>query len=164
MTIPEACLLVLQAAAHSLNRQEERGRIFVLDMGKPVKIVDLARNLIRLSGLRPDEDIKIAYTGLRPGEKLYEELFHSRESLEQTDAKGILAAAPHAIERGLIIRIFDEMKRMIEQDDLVGALRLLKSTVTDFTPGAEIRAMMDRSGTVPKSEASVLRHLSSDSE
>jgi O-antigen biosynthesis protein WbqV len=164
MTIPEACLLVLQAAAHSLNRQEERGRIFVLDMGKPVKIVDLARNLIRLSGLRPDEDIKIAYTGLRPGEKLYEELFHSRESLEQTDAKGILAAAPHAIERGLIIRIFDEMKRMIEQDDVVGALRLLKSTVTDFTPGAEIRAMMDRSGTVPKSEASVLRHLSSDSE
>jgi O-antigen biosynthesis protein WbqV len=143
MTIPEACLLVLQAVARSLNRQEERGRIFVLDMGEPVKIVDLARNLIRLSGLRPDEDIKIVYTGLRPGEKLYEELFHSRESLEQTDAKGILAASPLAIERGLIIPIFDGMKRMIDQDDVAGALRLLKSTVTDFTPGTEIRALIE---------------------
>lgn len=164
MTIPEAGLLVLQAAEQGLRRQEERGRIFVLDMGNPVKIVDLARNLIRLSGLRPDEDIKIVYTGLRPGEKLYEELFHSRESLEPTDAEGILAAAPHAIERGLIIRIFDEMKRLVDQGNKAGALRLLKSTVTDFTPGAEIRTMLERTGNSPVAEASVLRQLSSEPE
>ena len=142
MTIPEASVLVLQAAAYSLDRREERGRIFVLDMGSPVKIVDLARNLIHLSGLRPDKDIEIVYTGLRPGEKLYEELFSAREALEQTGVPGILAASPHAIEQALIVRIFDEMARLIAADDAPGALRLLHSTVTDFTPGPEIQALM----------------------
>ncbi|KAB0681524.1 polysaccharide biosynthesis protein [Aureimonas leprariae] len=137
MTIPEACLLVLQAAAHSLRRPGERGRIFVLDMGTPVKIVDLARNLIRLSGLRPEVDVRIVYTGLRPGEKLYEELFDARETLAQTDAAGILAASPRAIEYGVMARILDEMRRLIEANDVAGALRLLQSTVPDFVPGPE---------------------------
>ncbi|HEY9056308.1 MAG TPA: nucleoside-diphosphate sugar epimerase/dehydratase [Aurantimonas sp.] len=142
MTIPEACLLVLQSAAHSLEEPEERGRIFVVDMGAPVKIAELARNVIRLSGLRPDTDVKIVYTGLRPGEKLYEELFDSRETLEQTDIEGILVAFPRAIECGVILRIFDEMRRLIDAHDLAGALRLLKSTVTEFNPGEEVLAMM----------------------
>ncbi|WP_192259647.1 polysaccharide biosynthesis protein [Mesorhizobium caraganae] len=142
MTISEACLLVLQAAAHSHARQEERGRIYVLDMGSPVKIVDLARNLIRLSGRRPDTDIQIIYTGLRPGEKLYEELFDNKETLSGTGASGILAASPRSIERELIVRIFDQMKRRIDAQDLPGALRLLKSTVGEFTPGSEIHLLM----------------------
>ncbi|WP_181763488.1 nucleoside-diphosphate sugar epimerase/dehydratase [Mesorhizobium sp. B2-4-15] len=138
MTIPEACLLVMQAAAHNSAQQEERGRIYVLDMGSPVKIVDLARNLIRLSGRRPDTDIRIVYTGLRPGEKLYEELFDSKETLSQTGASGILMASARSIELALIERIFDEMQRMIDAQDLPGALRLLKSTVAEFTPGAHV--------------------------
>jgi O-antigen biosynthesis protein WbqV len=142
MTISEACLLVLQAAAHSRARQEERGRIYVLDMGSPVKIVDLARNLIRLSGRSPDTDIQIVYTGLRPGEKLYEELFDNKETLSGTGASGILAASPRSIEGALIVRIFDEMKRRIDAQDLPGALRLLKSTVGEFTPGNEIHLLM----------------------
>lgn len=79
MTIPEAASLVLQSGVYAKG-----GEIFILDMGEPVKIVDLARNLIRLSGLEPDVDIKIEYTGLRPGEKLYEEMFMSEEVLTRT--------------------------------------------------------------------------------
>ena len=85
MTIPEAVGLVLQSAA-----QGDGGEIFVLDMGKPVKIVDLARQLIELSGLRPDEDIEIEFIGLRPGEKLFEELSHSGENVTPTNHPKIM--------------------------------------------------------------------------
>ena len=79
MTIPEAVALVLQASAHGIGREEERGQIFVLDMGAPIRVVDVARRLIRLAGLEPDRDIEIRFTGLRPGEKLYEEMFDGAE-------------------------------------------------------------------------------------
>ncbi len=96
MTVREAVELVLQASAHATTAGTERGKIMVLDMGNPVKIADLAKQMIRLAGLKPDEDIKIVYTGLRPGEKLYEELFCDSEQLTPSGADGVhlAAAAP----------------------------------------------------------------------
>jgi FlaA1/EpsC-like NDP-sugar epimerase len=89
MTIPEAASLVLQAGTYANG-----GEIFVLDMGEPVKIDTLARNLIRLTGLVPDEDIKIEYTGMRAGEKLYEEKLMSEEGMKTTPNKLIHIGSP----------------------------------------------------------------------
>jgi len=89
MTIPEAVSLVLQASFYA-----DGGEIFVLEMGEPVKIDDMARNLIRLSGFKPDVDIQIVYTGLRPGEKLYEEILMDEEGLRETENKLIHIGRP----------------------------------------------------------------------
>lgn len=106
MTIPEAVSLVLQAGAYCKG-----GEIFVLDMGKPVKILDLAKNLIRLSGYRVDEDIKIEFTGLRPGEKLYEELLMAEEGLTETDNKLIHIGKPIMIDE---MKFFVQLKELKE--------------------------------------------------
>lgn len=92
MTIPEAVSLVLQAGTYA-----ESGTLYVLDMGDEVRIDSLARNLIKLSGLKPDVDIKIQYTGLRPGEKLYEEKLMEEEGLRTTPNKLILIGRPHSL-------------------------------------------------------------------
>ena len=90
MTVKEASSLVLQAVAMPADSiEKQKGNIFVLEMGEPVKIVDLAMQLIRLSGLRPSEDISISYTGVRPGEKLHEELFDQNETLLDTKISDI---------------------------------------------------------------------------
>lgn len=106
MTIPEAVSLVLQAGAYCKG-----GEIFVLDMGKPVKILDLAKNLIRLSGYRVDEDIKIEFTGLRPGEKLYEELLMAEEGLTETANKLIHIGKPIEIDE---MKFFVQLKELKE--------------------------------------------------
>lgn len=106
MTIPEAVSLVLQAGYYAKG-----GEIFVLDMGQPVKIADMARNLIRLSGLEPDVDIKIEYTGLRPGEKLYEELLMDEEGLQETENKLIHIGKPIIMDDEL----FQQQLKQLEE-------------------------------------------------
>jgi len=111
MTIPEAAQLVLQAGAMA-----DGGEIFVLDMGKPVKIVDLARDLIRLSGLKPDEDIKIKYTGLRKGEKLYEELLMSEVALTSTNHEKIFVEKPMEYDMEFVKQSVEEFQNIIYSD------------------------------------------------
>ena len=101
MTIPEAVRLVLNASAHALARQAERGKIMVLDMGKPIRIVDLAERMIQLAGYKPRIDIDIVFTGLRPGEKLYEELFDPSEVQHEQTEEGYFVAAPRVIDKAL---------------------------------------------------------------
>mgnify|MGYP000445220279 CR=1 FL=1 len=111
MTIPEAVQLVIQAGAMAKG-----GEIFVLDMGQPVKISDLAKNLIKLSGFEPDVDINIEYTGLRPGEKLYEELLLKEEGLESTKNNKIYIAKPIHTDLALLRRELDCLKEIIMND------------------------------------------------
>ena len=111
MTIPEAVSLVLQAGA-----QAKGGEIFVLDMGKPVKILDLALNLIRLSGYRPYEDIDIRFTGLRPGEKLYEELLMSEEGLQSTENELIHIGKPIEFDEERFCQQLKELDELSRQD------------------------------------------------
>lgn len=111
MTIPEAVSLVLQAGAYAKG-----GEIFVLDMGEPVKIADLARNLILLSGHKPDEDIQIVYTGLRPGEKLYEEMLMHEEGLQETENKLIHIGKPIKMDEEHFLLQLENLKEYVVQE------------------------------------------------
>lgn len=111
MTIPEAVSLVLQAGALAHG-----GEIFVLDMGEPVKILTLAENLIRLSGLEPYKDIDIVFTGLRPGEKLYEELLMNEEGLASTQNKQIYVGKPIAIDYDVFFEDLEKLRTALEDD------------------------------------------------
>ena len=126
MTIPEAVSLVLQAGAYAKD-----GEIFVLDMGEPVRIDDLARNMIRLSGFEPDVDIKIKYTGLRPGEKLYEELLLSEEGIEKTDNDLIFIGHPEEFDESVLL---SHLKALENAQDMSGSelRRQLQKVVTQY--------------------------------
>lgn len=125
MTIPEAAQLVLQAASYAHG-----GEIFVLDMGEPVKIYDLAKNLIRLAGYKPDEDIKIEVCGLRPGEKLYEELLMDEEGLTNTSHNKIFIGKPLDVDRAELEKMIEELESVVE----TGNAELIKDAVAKAVP------------------------------
>lgn len=130
MTIPEAVSLVLQAGAYAKG-----GEIFILDMGKPVKIADMARNLIKLSGYEPDIDIKIEYTGLRPGEKLYEELLMKEEGLQDTPNHLIHIGKPIEMDEDVFLEKLIHLKKEAyeETNDI---RHLIKDIVPTYHPKA----------------------------
>ncbi|MDE2335667.1 MAG: polysaccharide biosynthesis protein [Rhodospirillales bacterium] len=135
MTVREAVGLVLQASvAGCAGETGANGGIFVLDMGAPVKILDLARQMIRLAGLRPDTDVPIRFTGLRPGEKLFEEIFHGQEPPVATDIPGLLMATPRTADAALVGRSIEEIAAACRggQENLARAL--LARMVPDYTP------------------------------
>jgi FlaA1/EpsC-like NDP-sugar epimerase len=133
MTIPEACQLVLQAAAIG-----EGGQICVLDMGEPVKIVDLARNLILLSGLRPDEDIKIEFSGMRPGEKLYEELSTLLENTVATGHEKIRIFVGNGMAHGDMLTWLGRLREICDARDAGGLVVALKEIVLDYNPSTHL--------------------------
>jgi FlaA1/EpsC-like NDP-sugar epimerase len=133
MTIPEACQLVLQASAIG-----EGGQICVLDMGHPVKIVDLARNLILLSGLRPDEDIKIEFSGMRPGEKLYEELSTLLEDTIPTEHEKVRIFVGNGMPEEDMLIWLEELRSICEAKDAGRLVVALKEIVQDYSPSTEL--------------------------
>jgi FlaA1/EpsC-like NDP-sugar epimerase len=132
MTIREAVELVLQSMVIGGDAHFSEGKLFVLDMGAPVKIVDLAHQMIKLAGLKPDEDIKIEFTGLRPGEKLYEELFYGEEALVETESKGIMLASPQVSDYLLIRRALQEIEERCLRNDEEGAVAILTRQVPEY--------------------------------
>jgi O-antigen biosynthesis protein WbqV len=141
MTVREAVGLVLQASVIGVRGAElpgaGQGGIFVLDMGPPVKIVDLARQMIRLAGLRPDEDVEIRFTGLRPGEKLHEEMFHGQEPPVPTGHAGLLMAAPRTADPAIVGRAIEEIAAACRGGQPRLALTLLGRLVPEFDHNAD---------------------------
>lgn len=135
MTVREAVELVLQAAALETAATRDRGGITVLDMGDPVRIVDLADRMIRLAGLEPGRDIEIAFTGLRPGEKLHEELFHGAETLEATEVPAIRRAHPRTADRALIERGLDELEAAARARQSAATMEVLGRMVPEYEGG-----------------------------
>lgn len=127
MTIPEACRLVMEAATMGKGNE-----IFVFEMGKPVKIVDLAKRMIELAGFKPGEDIEIQFTGLRPGEKLYEEVLSNGENTIPTENKKIKIAKVRHYEYSDILGSFGEFERLSREVDILETVRLMKEVVPEF--------------------------------
>ena len=129
MTIPEAAGLVLQAATLGSG-----GEIFVLDMGKPVRIVDLARQLIELSGFKPDEDIDIEFVGLRPGEKLFEELSHKGENVTPTTHPKIMRFVCDGQSLTGVKDLFVNLENRIHSAEVEELKLMIKSGVPEYQP------------------------------
>ena len=129
MTIPEAAQLILQAGAMG-----EGGEIFILDMGDPIKIDHIARDLIRLSGLEPDADIQIDYVGLRPGEKLYEELITEGEGIVKTEHKKIMVLRGSHHNLQILNGNIGKLAALAEDQDTEAIIERLREIVPEYSP------------------------------
>ena len=138
MTIREAVELVLQAATLRDDTVDEGGAILVLDMGKPVKILDMAHEMIKLAGLTPREDIEIKITGLRPGERLYEDLFDDAEELLPTSHAAMMAARPRVADRAFVEKGISAMVQAAGAGDDIAVRELMARLIPDFT-SAEVK-------------------------
>jgi O-antigen biosynthesis protein WbqV len=132
MTVREAVELVLQVAANRLGSEEQRGCIFVLDMGEPVRIFDMAEQMVRLTGLTPHKDVKIEIVGLRPGEKLIEELFDACEERLPSSLTGVLRARSRQVDLGRLRFTMAQLEGICQRRDELALQRLLAHWVPGY--------------------------------
>jgi O-antigen biosynthesis protein WbqV len=136
MTIREACDLVVSAASHATGTDERDVSVYVLNMGQPVKIVDLAERMIRLSGLVPGEDIEIVFTGIRPGERLHEILFATQEPTTETGIAGVMAARPNEPALTTVRNWTAALRHAVERDDRDTIRGILRDAIPEFSAEA----------------------------
>lgn len=138
MTVREAVELILEASVLAQDHASSAGKIFVLDMGEPVRIVDLARQMVRLSGLTPDVDVQIRFVGLRPGEKLFEELFNPGEDAVPTDNPGLLLAAPEPADLATFVPKLEDLAAANDAADADKLFNVIRQLVPEYRcPAAE---------------------------
>ncbi len=144
MTVREAVELVLQASALGHSQDDDVGKIFVLDMGEPIRIKDLAEQMIRLAGLKPGVDIKIDIIGIRPGEKLFEEIFHGAEPPVATKSPGILLAAPRPGNINDLLLALSNIKEACHTNDTARLIKILQELIPEYlsntSPDREVAA------------------------
>lgn len=143
MTIPEACSLVIEAGTLGNG-----GEIFIFDMGKPVRIVDLAKNMIRLAGYTPNQDIQIEFTGLRPGEKLYEELLNQKEKTLPTNNKKIMIAKVREFPFEQVSKEIDQLIEMSRQSKPFSTVQLMKGLVPEYISRNSVYEQLDKQGMI----------------
>jgi O-antigen biosynthesis protein WbqV len=136
MTIREACDLVITAATHALTPPRPDVSVYVLNMGQPVRIVELAERMIRLSGLEPGIDIEVVFTGVRPGERLNEILFASKEPTMEIGIAGIMAAKPNEPPMRTLRKWLATLEEAIAKDDRPTIRAVLKDAVPEFGSNA----------------------------
>jgi O-antigen biosynthesis protein WbqV len=143
MTIREACDLVLTAATHALTAARADVSVYVLNMGQPVKIVELAERMIRLSGLEPRHDIEIVFTGMRPGERLNEILFATEEPAIEIGIAGIMAAKPNEPPMQSLRKWITALEQAVVKDDRASIKEVLKDAVPEFATGTALASQSE---------------------